>query len=90
MNKSPSTKCGAKQDYSLTGIMNTLKFLRNDIQAINTKLFTQKNTSSAILAQMDTLSTEIIALKKENEILKKEVDNLKNNSNNPTVSKFYM
>lgn len=86
MNNSPSTKRGAKQDYSLTDIINTLTFLRNDIQAINTKLLTQENTSSAILARMDTLSTEIIALKKENEVLKKDIDNLENNSNNPTQS----
>lgn len=39
--------------------MNTLKIVRNDIHSINTKLLTQENTSSAILARMDTLTAEI-------------------------------
>jgi len=73
MNKSPSIKAVTKQNYSITDVMNTLNIVRNDIHSINTKLLMQENTSSAILARMDTLTAEIISLKKENENLKKDV-----------------
>lgn len=86
MVKSPSTSSVSKQNYSITDIMNTLKIMRNDIQAINTKLLTQENTSSAILARMDTLTSEIFTLKKENDDLKKDIVNLKNNSCNSSQS----
>jgi len=65
MNKSPSIKAVTKENYSITDVMNTLKIVRNDIHSINAKLLTQVNTSSAILARMDTFAAEIIALKKK-------------------------
>jgi len=86
MSISPSIKAVTKQNYSITDVMNTLKIVRNDIHSINAKLLTQENTSSAILARMDTLTAEIIALKKENENLKKDVADLKNNSRNSLQS----
>lgn len=48
---------------------------------------TQENTSTAILTRIDTLSVEIVPLKKENEDLKKDIDNLRKSSknNNHTV-----
>jgi len=52
MSKSPSNKAVTKQNYSITGVMNTLKIVRNDIHSINSKLLTQENMSSAILARM--------------------------------------
>lgn len=84
--KSPIQKSnsnGNKIEYSLVDIMNTLKIMRNDIQSINSKLLTQENTSIAILARMDSLSTELASLKKENEELKKEIDNIKSSSVDP-------
>lgn len=68
LNKSPVTKppsVNTKKYISLFDIMNTFKIMRYNMQSINSKLLTQKNTSTAILDRMDTLSAEIISLKNE-------------------------
>lgn len=84
MQKSPTkpTPPVGKKDISLTDIWNALVGMQNDIQSINTKLLTQENTATAILSRMNALSSEIVSLKKENEVLKKDIDTLMNSQNN--------
>jgi len=75
--------------------MFSLKALHSEIQSIKTKLLTQGNTSSAILNRLETLSSDITMIKKENAVLKIEIDYLRNKISyqdavprNPSLDQF--
>lgn len=87
MPKSPSIKSTSstdpkinhKGDYSINDVMSSLKSLHSEIQLIKSKLFTQEKTSERILEKTDSLAADILLLKNENILLRKEIYNLRSN-----------
>lgn len=73
-------------DVSLKDIMSSLKSIHAEIQSVKSKLQIQENMSSVILGKLESLSSDISFLKKENIDLKKEIDTLRSRSCNHTVT----
>lgn len=66
--------------------MISLKAIHSEIRSVKSKLLIQENTSVAILDRLESLSSDIKLLKKENNELKSEIDFLQSKTCNHTVN----
>lgn len=64
----------SSDDISFKDVMISLKAIHSEIRSVKSKLLIQENTSVAILDRLESLSSDIKLLKKENNELKSEID----------------